>query len=224
MKNVTGIRIETLTVGAFQSNCHIFHRANSRDALVVDPGGEAETIIEFLRGEKLTVAAYLVTHGHMDHVDALAAVHRKFPAPIGLTAADRAWAFTPANSWPPWYETPVAPPEIARDWKEGQTWSDAGLDYSIIETPGHSPGSVSFFFPAEKLLFSGDVLFRGGIGRTDLPGGRAPDLLKSLRRLIELPGETRVFSGHGPETTIAHERKTNPFLLDPSWAGTGEQA
>ena len=215
------VRVETITVGVFESNCHILHRAGSNEALVVDPGGDAGTIIGFLQREKLRVAAYLVTHGHMDHVYALAEVSEEFPAPIGLHPHDSVWAFTSVNAMLPWYNTPRPPQNIERHWAEGQNWTDAGLAYSIIETPGHSPGSVSFYFKDESLLFSGDVLFAGGIGRTDLPGGSAPTLLKSLRRLIALPDETRVYSGHGPATTIAREKKFNPFLRDTSWAGTG---
>lgn len=212
-------RIETLTVGAFESNCHILRREASDLALVIDPGGDADAIIDFLRAARLQVAAYLVTHGHMDHVHALADVSAVFPAPCGMAAGERGWAFSPENAWPPWYDEPRPPADFARDWREGQTWTDAGFDYAILETPGHSPGHVAFYFPADRLLFSGDVLFNGGIGRTDLRGGHAPTLLKSLRRLMELPDDVRVFPGHGPETTIGHERRSNPFLLDTSWAG-----
>jgi hydroxyacylglutathione hydrolase len=212
------VRIETLTVGAFSSNCHILHRTGSHDALVVDPGGDADRIIAHLSEHRLRPAAYLLTHGHMDHVAALADVYAEFPAIIGLNHRDAAWAFTPANSWPPFYDTPLLPTRIECDWTEGQTFTDAGLIYSILETPGHSPGSVSFYFADEKLLFSGDVLFNGGIGRTDLPGGHAPTLLRSLHRLLELPDDTKVYSGHGPVTTIAHERRTNPFLKSTDWA------
>lgn len=215
---MSGPCVQTLTVGVFESNCHILHRAGAREALVVDPGGDAPAIIGFLRERNLGVAAYLVTHGHMDHVHALADVHEAFPAPVGMASAERGWAFSPRNSWPPYYDTPRAPSAFARDWKEGQSWTDAGFTYTILETPGHSPGHVSFHFAGDELLFSGDVLFRGGIGRTDLEGGHAPTLLRSLRRLLELPDCTRVFSGHGPATTIGQERTTNPFLLDPSWA------
>lgn len=215
---MSDLLIETITVGAFTSNCHVIRRRGSLDALVVDPGGGADEIIAHLREHNIRVAAYLLTHGHMDHVAALAEVHAEFPAVIGLNNRDAAWAFTPANSWPPWYDTPKLPARIERDWTEGQTFTDAGLTYSILETPGHSPGSVSFYFESEELLFSGDVLFNGGIGRTDLPGGHAPTLIHSLQKLLTLPDDVRVYSGHGPATTIGHERKTNPFLRDFSWA------
>lgn len=213
------VQVATLTVGAFASNCHIVTVPKRAGALVVDPGDDAEAIVAHLESQALTVAAYLLTHGHMDHVSALAAVARTFPAPIGLHERDATWAFTAANSMPPYYNTPAAPPRIERAWAEGQVWTDIGLVFEILETPGHSPGSVSFYFKEAGLLFSGDVLFAGSVGRADLPGGDAPTLGRSLRRLLTLPDETRVYPGHGPATTIGTERRRNPFLLNLSWAG-----
>lgn len=215
----TEVEVSTLTVGAFGSNCHILVRRGSRRALVIDPGDEAPRILAHLREGRLTPASILLTHGHMDHVAGLADVARAFPkAPVGLHPEDARWAFTPANSMPPYYETPEAPAQIERAWAGGQTWTDDELTYEIIEVPGHSPGSVAFYFRALDLVFSGDVLFAGSIGRTDLPGGHAATLGRSLRRLLELPDETVVYPGHGPDTTIGAERAGNPFLrnLPPS--------
>ncbi len=203
--------VQTLTVGAFESNCHLVI-ADGRRALVVDPCADAETLIQHIEANDLIVAAYLVTHGHMDHLSALAELRDRFPAPIGLHPLDARWAFTPANSMPPFFETPRAPSRIERAWAEGQIWTDAGLTYRILELPGHSPGSVAFYFEKEGLIFSGDVLFAGSVGRTDLPGGDARALTRSLERLKQLPDATRVFSGHGPATTIGREKATNFFL------------
>jgi hydroxyacylglutathione hydrolase len=213
------VQVATLTVGAFGSNCHILSRAGDRQALLIDPGDEAPRILAHLREERLAPAAILLTHGHMDHVTALAEVSRAFPrAPVGLHPAETTWAFTPANAMPPYYETPEAPPHLDRAWADGQSWTDAGWTYDIIEIPGHSPGSVGFHFRAEAILFSGDVLFAGSIGRADLPGGHAPTLARSLKRLLELPDETVIYPGHGPRTTIGEERKANPYLRNLSWA------
>ena len=214
-----GLSIESLCLGAAQTNCHILRLDGSDQALLVDPGDEADVILHQLNEAGLKVAAYLITHGHFDHVCALAEVHRARPAPIGLHPLDQCWTFSPLNAMAPWYEQPEEPDGgIVRAWAEGQTWTDAGLTYSILETPGHSPGSVSFHFAEHKTLVSGDVLFAGGIGRTDLPGGDAATLLRSLKRLMELPDDTRVLSGHGPATTIGREKRRNPYLLDASWA------
>lgn len=211
------VDVTTLSVGVFASNCHILARRGSPRALVIDPGDDAPAILDHLRSHRLAVAAYPVTHGHMDHVSALAAVAREFPAPIGLHPLDARWVFTAANSMPPYYDVPE-PATIERAWAEGQTWTDDELTYEILETPGHSPGSVSFHFREAGLLFSGDVLFDGSIGRADLPGGNAPVLARSLRRLLELPDATIVYPGHGPATTIGDQRRRNPYLRDFSWA------
>lgn len=218
---MAGFEIDTLTVGAYESNCYVLRAAGEQEALVIDPGGDADLIIDCLRARELRVAAYLVTHGHVDHVSALAAVAEVFPAPIGMTARDATWAFRKDAGRPPWYDTPRRPAHLDRFWLDGQTWTEACLGYRVIETPGHSPGSVSFYFKDDGLLFPGDALFAGSVGRTDLPGGDPVVLFGSLQRLLELPDETRVFPGHRGETTIGRERRSNPFLLDSGWVGTG---
>lgn len=202
----------TLTVGAFAANCHILPCPEKPLALVVDPGDEAERIADALRKHELRPAFYLLTHGHMDHVCALAALEKQWPAPVAMHPLDARWAFTEANAMPPYYDLPRAPSSIARTLSEGQDWNDCGLRYQVMETPGHSPGSVCFYFPDLELLFSGDVLFAGSAGRTDLPGSDAKQLMHSLSRLKSLPGNTKVFCGHGPPTTIARELLSNPYL------------
>ena len=204
--------VKTLTLGPFESNCYIVFRKACRSALIIDPGDGVPEILEFIRKHELKVIAYPITHGHIDHVYGLARVYAKHPAPIAMHPEDSRWAFTEINAMRPFYETPEAPPEIARSFKEGQEWEDAGMKYTIIETPGHSPGGVCLYFKENGILFSGDTLFRGSVGRTDLLGGDGAVLAKSLPRLLELPDDTIVFPGHGPSTTIGVERKTNPFL------------
>ena len=120
---------------------------------------------------------------------------------------------------PPYYPAPEAPPSIERTLADGQEWEDIGLPYRVIETPGHSPGGVGFYFEDENVLFGGDSIFRGSIGRSDLPGSNPAQLAESLQKLMALPDDTVVYCGHGPETTIGVERQSNPFLNDFSWAG-----
>lgn len=205
------MRVLEIPVGPFESNC--FFVSTAGGCLVIDPGDDAERLISLLREEKLTPSLYLLTHGHMDHVFALADLVKAFPAPVGMHPVDAGWAFTDVNIMPPYYETaPVAPASIARNLADGQVWEDIGLKYRIIETPGHSPGSVSFYFPEQNLCFCGDTLFSGSVGRTDLPGGDARVLKESLKRLAALPGNTVIFPGHGPKTSILQEKKTNFYL------------
>ena len=205
------LQIETITVGPFQSNCYILYN-EQKQALVIDPGADADRIIATIEALDLTVVAYPTTHGHMDHVSALQAVHQHFPAPIGLHPLDASWAFSPSNARPPYYDTPKAPSSIERDWEHGQTWTDGGMTYRILFSPGHSPGGVCFLFEEEEILVSGDTLFQGAIGRYDLPGSNPEDLMKSLVQLRDLEGNFTVLPGHGPTTTLDHERATNPYL------------
>jgi glyoxylase-like metal-dependent hydrolase (beta-lactamase superfamily II) len=211
------LRVVQLAVGAFASNCYLAWGEGRRDALVVDPGDEPDTVLAELRRLGLSAAAYLVTHGHVDHVHALAAVHDGMPAPVFMNPADVRWAFGPLNAIPP-YDAPRRPRTEIRPVAGGDEFGAGGFSIRVLDAPGHSPGSVVFHVPAERAAFCGDVLFRGSIGRTDLPGGDAPALLASLDRLCALPRETTLYPGHGPATTIAEELATNPFLLDRSWA------
>lgn len=206
------MHIEGVMVGPAESNCYIVW-TDAREAMVIDPGGDPDRILSVIDRHKLRVAAYPLTHGHVDHVSALAAVFDRHPAPIGMHPEDAAWAFSSRNQMPPWYGQPVLPADIERAYDDGQAWTDAGLTYRIMFTPGHSPGGVCFHFAEQNVLFSGDSLFRQSIGRMDLPGGNPRILAASLRRIMALPDDTRVFPGHGPETTIGEERTGNPFIL-----------
>ncbi len=210
--------VDTLVVSLFQSNCFVVRQNGGRDALVIDPGDNAGDILAHLDRYGLTVAAYLLTHGHVDHVHALADMVAARPAPVAMHPADAAWAFTERAAFPPYYGAPEAPPRIDRELSGNQHWKDIGLDYHIIETPGHSPGGVAFYFETEKALFSGDSIFRGSIGRSDLPGADPKVLADSLRHLTTLPDDVTVYCGHGPATTIGRERNSNPFLRSFDWA------
>lgn len=201
-----------VAVGPFASNCYIAGAPGAREVLVIDPGDDADQIARILQARELTPVCYLLTHGHMDHVSALADLREQFPAPVAMHPLDAEWAFTIRNTMPPFYIRPPRAVPIDRSLADGQEWEDAGLRYRVLHTPGHSRGSVSLYFPDAGVLFPGDVLFRDSIGRTDLPGGDVQAIYESLRRLFELPDETRVYPGHGPETTIGRERRYNPFV------------
>jgi glyoxylase-like metal-dependent hydrolase (beta-lactamase superfamily II) len=205
------MNIETLTVGAFGTNCFLVW-GTSREAIVLDPGDDADRILGILREQQLTVAAYLLTHGHVDHITAVADMCQTLSAPVYIHSEDLPWAFDPDNQMPPFYSVPTPPKGAVHPLQDGEERSDAGLRYRVISTPGHTPGSVCFLFPDEHVLFSGDTLFAESVGRTDLPGGDSRALARSLARLAELDDRTVVYPGHGPATDMAHEKKHNYFL------------
>ena len=212
MAEIAGnMNIETVTVGAYDENCHVIWdwRFN---ALVIDPGANPERIEKVIQANRLKVVAFLITHGHADHIGALPALHSTHPAPVAISREDAPWAFSPVNQLPPHYPPLKSPPEISRVLTDGQEWKDGELLYRVISTPGHSPGCVCFYFPDVHAVFTGDTLFQSSVGRTDLPGGSARALTESLKKLRDLPDETTVFPGHGPETTIGIEKRTNYFL------------
>ncbi len=204
------MNIETIVVGAFQANCFVVW-GEAKQAIIIDPGDDSECILNFLQECKLSVAAYMLTHGHMDHISSLAALHEALPAPIGLHPRDLAWAFTEVNNMPP-YGVPTKPAQIERALEDGQSWQDGGLTYQVIETPGHTPGGICFHFPDQNALFVGDTLFAGSVGRTDFPGGNSRALKQSLQRLRLLDDDLTVYPGHGPTTTMGIEKQTNFFM------------
>jgi hydroxyacylglutathione hydrolase len=205
------MKIETVTVGAYEVNCYVVWD-EGLNALVIDPGANPERIEEVIKANGLSVSAYLITHGHADHIGALPALHAARPAPVAISAEDAQWAFLPFNQLLPHYPALESPPAVSRKLADGQKWTDGDLRYEVIATPGHSPGCVCLYFPENQVLFAGDTLFQGSVGRTDIPGGDPRALSTSLKKLKKLPDDTRVFPGHGPETSIGIEKETNYFM------------
>jgi len=205
------MRIETIVVGAFDVNCLVLNGTENR-AVVVDPGADAQRIAHYLREQNLTVDGWVLTHGHADHLSALAPLARQFPAPVAMHPQDAAWAFTSLNQIPPYYAVPEAPPQGCRELLANEPLQLAGLTITILETPGHTPGCVCLYMADAATLISGDTLFAGSAGRTDLPGGHAGQLTASLKKLATLPDNCRVYPGHGPTTSIGHEKRVNPFM------------
>lgn len=209
------MHIETIVVGPYEVNCYILHAAGATEAVVLDPGAEADALTQYLRAERLTPVAYLLTHGHADHIGGLEQMLAAFPAPVCLHATEQGWAFTKRNSIPPFYFPPAQPPADQRVIADGEVLRYAGLTFRVIATPGHTPGGVCYYMEGEQSLFTGDTLFQGTVGRTDLPGGDGRVLAQSLKKLAALPAATRVYPGHGPDSTIADEQRTNIYFRGP---------
>ena len=205
--------IEKLVVGALQTNCYIVGDESTREGVVIDPGGDADLILETVRRLKLDVKLIVNTHGHFDHVMANGKVMKATGAPLAIHPDDANMLTNPLRSFSFLVGKihPSPPASVLLD--DGSTVKFGSIEFKVLHTPGHSPGSVSLWCADEKALFSGDVLFKIGIGRTDFPGGSYRTLLQSIKeKLFALPDDTVVYPGHGPITTIGFERVHNPFL------------
>lgn len=198
------LEVQVLVVGPFAANCYLVANPDSGSLLVVDPGAEPEKILHHVENVALPVTGYLLTHGHADHISALPELLQAHPAPVFIHPRDATWAFSPANRIDPWYP-PVHITPAAR--KDCTSSLPRGWEFlRVLPTPGHSPGSVCYL--ARHILFSGDTLFQGSVGRTDLPGGDPILMQQSLYHLAKLDSDIRVLPGHGPETTIGEELKS----------------
>ncbi len=204
--------VKCFPLGPLQTNCFLASKA--KRALVVDPGGDPQAVLEHLQGQELQVDYILNTHFHFDHILGNKALQDASGAPIlagqeddfllqsEVGAGGGMFGFPKVEAFS--YE-PIGPGE--REF--------LGETCHILSTPGHTPGSLSFYFPESAMLFSGDVLFQGSIGRTDFPRGDTRTLLTAIQeKIFTLPPETRVFSGHGPETRVGDEKKSNPFFQE----------
>ena len=195
------LKIETLTLGLYQVNCYIVSQPGSRSCCIIDPGYEPETVMEYLEDHRLEPAAILLTHGHFDHVGGVRTLAAEYKdLPVFLCREDLIM--------PP--QMTAGPLYYSDFYKEGSKLDLAGIHWEVIETPGHTPGSVCLI--AENCIFSGDTLFHGSCGRTDLPCGSVKDIENSLHRLSQISDDYQVFPGHGDSTTLAWEKRYNPFL------------
>ena len=205
---------EIIPVGMLACNCSIVGDESTGEALIIDPGDEIDRILEILKRHNLRATQIIATHGHIDHVGGIDKLRRTCGAPVLLHEDDHV-LYQNLSTQAAWLG--VEPPgvaEIDQFVREGQTIRCGELAFEVLHTPGHSPGSISLHRKGgEGQIFSGDTLFEGSIGRTDLWGGSMEEILRSIKeRLLVFDDATRVFPGHGAATTIGHEREMNPFL------------
>lgn len=206
------MRIKTMILGPLRTNCYLVYNPDMRETLIIDPAGEPQEIVQTLEAEGLTPVAMLLTHGHHDHIGAVADLQDRYGIACLCHPREQkllenpAWNMSGVNGRRPF--TVVAKPTMA----EGQI-SLIGYDVKVIETPGHTSGGVCYYFPTEQVIFTGDTLFRGTIGRTDLPTGSYEQILHSLReKLMALPDDVIVYPGHGFRSTIGLEKLQNPYV------------
>jgi hydroxyacylglutathione hydrolase len=208
---VSDLELVALPNGQLAQNCYLVADRRNREAVIIDPGEEPAMFLAELDTRAWALRAVWLTHAHIDHIVGVAAIQRATGAPIHLHPLDRPIydALPQFGGWIGLQLDPPPPPNV--ELHPGAKLRVGGFEFEVRFTPGHSPGSVSFVGPG--MVFSGDVLFNGSIGRTDLPGGDFATLMNSIQtQLLSLPDSTVVYSGHGPDTTIGIERLTNPFL------------
>nr|MBN2278912.1 MBL fold metallo-hydrolase [candidate division Zixibacteria bacterium] len=205
------MKIETISVSSFETNCYLAWAVDNRACAVIDPGDEDERIIERIDQLGLEPGAILLTHGHADHIGAVGPIKDKYGIPLYIGCGDESMLLSPSANISAYFGHQIICPAADEIVGDGDVFKIGSMSFTVIAAPGHSPGGICYFI--DKYLFCGDTLFRGSIGRTDLPGGDYSQLIESIdRNILTLPDEVICFPGHGPATTVGEERKGNPFL------------
>lgn len=207
------VYLEKTIVGFLKTNCWIVYDETG-EAVIIDPGDEEKKIIRAVNALGVRPVAVLLTHGHFDHFLAAREVAEEYSCDIWLHEQDVIYAADPAGFFPEVMVHPVSGLRPDRTFKGGETFSFGDSEVEFIHTPGHSPGSTSFYIPKAKKIFTGDTLFKNSIGNTGFAGGSYEQMMSSLRLLMQLPDDVEVYPGHGPVTGIGRERTTNPFIQE----------
>jgi hydroxyacylglutathione hydrolase len=206
--------IEGFVLGPFAQNCYVVRTEGAGGCWIVDPGFDPEEVVERVRELKATPEAIVLTHAHVDHIAGIDKVLRAFPkVPVWVHEAEKEWLSNPMLNLSALSGMEVTASGPDRLLKDGDELTLEGMTWKVLHTPGHSPGSVTFFHAPSSTAIVGDALFAGSIGRTDFPGSDHRTLERAIRaRLYTLPDETIVYPGHGPDTTVGHEKRTNPYV------------
>lgn len=205
------INIQTLPVGMAQANCYLVY--NEKNALIVDPGDQADLISHTMAQLHIEPVAVLLTHTHYDHIGAVEAMREQYAVPLYVSTKEKEWLGDPNKNLSGLVGNPVRVKEAEYFFEPEETLTISDFSFTVVSTPGHSPGSVSFIFEGDEIVLSGDALFAGSIGRTDLPGSEPEKLIPGVRaELFTLPDHFTVYPGHGEWTTIGKEKKSNPFF------------
>lgn len=199
------MNIKTLPVGQLETNCYVVINEDTLECVVIDPGDESNTIMDYIESNNLKCKAIMLTHGHFDHVGAVNAVAEQTGCPVYINKRDEGYKVGMSGMM-------FKLPEGGKYYDDGDVITEAGLEFKVIATPGHTPGGVSLI--CENALFTGDTLFRGSCGRTDLPGGDTETELRSVKKLCMLPGDYEVYPGHMDSSTLERERRFNHYCRE----------
>lgn len=207
------MKLKTIVVGPFEVNCYLYWDEATSDGVIIDPGLDGDVIIHEVGKSGMAPRAILLTHGHGDHIAAVEPVKEHFQLPLYVGKGDEELMRNPSANVSELIGQPIVAPRPDHIVEDEQTIAIGSLQFSVIATPGHTPGGVCYLDEKANLIFTGDSLFWGSIGRTDLPGGSLNTLLDSIKgKLMKLPDSITCYPGHGPQTTIGAEKSQNPFL------------
>lgn len=208
------MKIMYMVLGPFMTNTYILYNEATMEGLVVDPSFSPEQYIKAIKEKKIHLTSIFLTHAHVDHMAGMNELRKAFPeARMYMDKRDRPFLRDPERNLSYMFPTPTLVDDADVWVKDGDEIETSGYTFQVIDTSGHTPGGISFYLKKEGIVFTGDSLFQGSIGRTDFPGGSMKELTGSIRKnLFALPDSTVVLSGHGEQTTIGQEKRTNPFL------------
>lgn len=203
--------LRTLIVGELETNCYILGDEDSKEGMVIDPGGDFKVIEKALKESNLDIKYILLTHGHSDHIAVLSELKKYTGAQILIHKEDAEMLSNPEKNLSVFSYAPFSAPVADKLLKDKDKIKLGQIELEILHTPGHTEGSISLF--TDKIVFSGDLIFYGSVGRTDLPGGSNQELFRSIQeKILDKTDDTVIYPGHGPATTVGEERRDNPFL------------